>query len=91
MYIQFICINTCTYFTVALLDPEQIEEPEEEAKGTKPTSTPPSTPIRAEEGTFTWLWPGMALALPGASWVIRTTVTDHLLGVYSRNMEAPSH
>lgn len=30
-------------------DPEQIEEPEEEAKGTKPTSTPPSTPIRAEE------------------------------------------
>ncbi|XP_075312588.1 alpha-adducin isoform X14 [Odontesthes bonariensis] len=31
-------------------DPEQQVESEEEAKGPKPTSTPPSTPIRAEEG-----------------------------------------
>ncbi|KAM7392744.1 hypothetical protein PAMA_007726 [Pampus argenteus] len=31
-------------------DPEQIDEPEEEAKVQKPTSTPPSTPVRAEEG-----------------------------------------
>ncbi|XP_044189163.1 alpha-adducin isoform X6 [Thunnus albacares] len=30
-------------------EPEQLEEPEEEATGQKPTSTPPSTPIRAEE------------------------------------------
>ncbi|XP_075312576.1 alpha-adducin isoform X3 [Odontesthes bonariensis] len=30
-------------------DPEQQVESEEEAKGPKPTSTPPSTPIRAEE------------------------------------------
>ncbi|XP_041825564.1 alpha-adducin isoform X3 [Melanotaenia boesemani] len=30
-------------------DPEQQVEPEEEAKGPKPTSTPPSTPVRAEE------------------------------------------
>ncbi|XP_040013385.1 alpha-adducin isoform X5 [Xiphias gladius] len=29
---------------------EQLEEPEEEPKGQKPTSTPPSTPVRAEEG-----------------------------------------
>ncbi|XP_030006878.1 alpha-adducin isoform X13 [Sphaeramia orbicularis] len=31
-------------------DPEQLVEPEEEAKEQKPTSTPPSTPVRAEEG-----------------------------------------
>ncbi|XP_042250810.1 alpha-adducin isoform X3 [Thunnus maccoyii] len=31
-------------------EPEQLEEPEEEAMGQKPTTTPPSTPIRAEEG-----------------------------------------
>ncbi|XP_042250809.1 alpha-adducin isoform X1 [Thunnus maccoyii] len=30
-------------------EPEQLEEPEEEAMGQKPTTTPPSTPIRAEE------------------------------------------
>uniref|UniRef100_A0A673BER5 Alpha-adducin n=1 Tax=Sphaeramia orbicularis TaxID=375764 RepID=A0A673BER5_9TELE len=30
-------------------DPEQLVEPEEEAKEQKPTSTPPSTPVRAEE------------------------------------------
>ncbi|KAM7368899.1 hypothetical protein PAMP_013203 [Pampus punctatissimus] len=30
-------------------DPEQLDEPEEEAKVQKPTSTPPSTPVRAEE------------------------------------------
>ncbi|XP_040915212.1 alpha-adducin isoform X1 [Toxotes jaculatrix] len=30
-------------------DPEQLVESEEEPKGPKPTSTPPSTPIRAEE------------------------------------------
>uniref|UniRef100_A0A3P8TJX8 Alpha-adducin n=1 Tax=Amphiprion percula TaxID=161767 RepID=A0A3P8TJX8_AMPPE len=31
-------------------DPEQQVESEEEPKGPKPTSTPPSTPVRAEEG-----------------------------------------
>uniref|UniRef100_A0A1A8HNX2 Alpha-adducin n=1 Tax=Nothobranchius korthausae TaxID=1143690 RepID=A0A1A8HNX2_9TELE len=31
-------------------DPEQQLESEEEPKGPKPTSTPPSTPVRAEEG-----------------------------------------
>ncbi|XP_056146188.1 alpha-adducin isoform X3 [Lampris incognitus] len=31
-------------------DQEQAVEPEEEAKGQSPTCTPPSTPIRAEEG-----------------------------------------
>ncbi|XP_034564726.1 alpha-adducin isoform X1 [Notolabrus celidotus] len=30
-------------------DPELLVEPEEEPKGQKPTTTPPSTPIRAEE------------------------------------------
>uniref|UniRef100_A0A3Q1J2J3 Alpha-adducin n=1 Tax=Anabas testudineus TaxID=64144 RepID=A0A3Q1J2J3_ANATE len=31
-------------------DPEQLAEPENEPKGQKPTTTPPSTPVRAEEG-----------------------------------------
>ncbi|XP_078142490.1 alpha-adducin isoform X2 [Centroberyx gerrardi] len=31
-------------------DQEQLVEPEEEAKGQSPTCTPPSTPVRAEEG-----------------------------------------
>ncbi|XP_041815548.1 alpha-adducin isoform X2 [Chelmon rostratus] len=30
-------------------DPEELVEPEEEPKGQKPTTTPPSTPVRAEE------------------------------------------
>ncbi|XP_041666835.1 alpha-adducin isoform X8 [Cheilinus undulatus] len=30
-------------------DPEQLAEPDEEPKGQKPTTTPPSTPVRAEE------------------------------------------
>uniref|UniRef100_A0A8C4NSU4 Alpha-adducin n=1 Tax=Dicentrarchus labrax TaxID=13489 RepID=A0A8C4NSU4_DICLA len=30
-------------------DPEELVEPEEESKGQKPTTTPPSTPVRAEE------------------------------------------
>uniref|UniRef100_A0AAQ5XEC1 Alpha-adducin n=1 Tax=Amphiprion ocellaris TaxID=80972 RepID=A0AAQ5XEC1_AMPOC len=34
----------------AKADPEQQVESEEEPKGPKPTSTPPSTPVRAEEG-----------------------------------------
>uniref|UniRef100_A0A3Q3FUG1 Adducin 1 (alpha) n=1 Tax=Labrus bergylta TaxID=56723 RepID=A0A3Q3FUG1_9LABR len=31
-------------------DPEQLVEPDEEPRGQKPTTTPPSTPVRAEEG-----------------------------------------
>ncbi|XP_055369201.1 alpha-adducin isoform X15 [Betta splendens] len=31
-------------------DLDQLAEPEEEPKGQKPTTTPPSTPVRAEEG-----------------------------------------
>ncbi|XP_065821610.1 alpha-adducin isoform X11 [Labrus bergylta] len=30
-------------------DPEQLVEPDEEPRGQKPTTTPPSTPVRAEE------------------------------------------
>lgn len=41
----------------------ELVEPEEEPKGQRPTTTPPSTPVRAEEGRLVWLTWHTRLAL----------------------------
>lgn len=47
MYYIAYCINTLSPLFL-----DQPQEPEEVEKGLSPTRTPPSTPIRVEEGMF---------------------------------------
>lgn len=49
-------VNALSGFLLGMFlsDPEQQVEAEEDDKDPKPTSTPPSTPVRAEEGMLAW-------------------------------------
>lgn len=66
----------------------ELVEPEEEPKGQKPTTTPPSTPVRAEEGRLTWLtwhYPACLVQLgfvQSSGWVFGL--------LYRGNAEAPA-
>lgn len=48
----WLTVSYCLISADVHSDPEELVEPEEEEepKGQKPTTTPPSTPVRAEEG-----------------------------------------
>lgn len=46
IYLCFYCFISADFHS----ELGELVEPEEEPKGEKPTTTPPSTPVRAEEG-----------------------------------------